>query len=141
MKMIHGTIPLAALSAAILLMLTPLPLKGQVAPEVRTPRVIRLDPAAQGRSQHFDGPPGTYTMRSGYMVLAPTQSVGRHSTRTNEEAVIVLAGSGEMRISNGPVLQLRPYSVLYVPPETEHDVFNTGADTLRYVWVVARAIP
>jgi quercetin dioxygenase-like cupin family protein len=75
------------------------------------------------------------------MVLAPTQSVGRHSTRTNEEAVIVLAGSGEMRISNGPVLQLRPYSVLYVPPETEHDVFNTGADTLRYVWVVARAIP
>jgi mannose-6-phosphate isomerase-like protein (cupin superfamily) len=29
---------------------------------------------------------------------------------------------------------------LYCPPSTEHDVFNTGTTTLRYVYVVSRAV-
>ena len=78
-------------------------------------------------------------MRSGYMVLAPSKSVGKHSTRHNEEAVIVLAGTGEMRIVNGPTLKLTPYCVAYCPPATEHDVINTARDTLRYIWLVAKA--
>jgi quercetin dioxygenase-like cupin family protein len=80
-------------------------------------------------------------MRSGYMVLAPSRSVGKHSTRANEEAVIVLTGKAEMRITGGPTLQLRGYSIAYCPPMTEHDVVNTGADTLRYIWLVAKAQP
>jgi len=87
----------------------------------------------------FIGPPGTVTMRSGYMVLAPLKSVGKHTTGRNEEALITLAGMGEIRIVNGPTLMLKPYSVAYCPPVTEHDVINTGTDTLRYIWLVAEA--
>ena len=78
-------------------------------------------------------------MHSGYMVLAHSKSVGKHSTRGYEEAVIVLSGSGEMRITDGPTFTLKPYTVAYCPPLTEHDVVNTGADTLRYIWLVAKA--
>jgi mannose-6-phosphate isomerase-like protein (cupin superfamily) len=104
------------------------------------PRLIQLDPTAVDSMDIFTGPPGTVTMRSGYMVLAPGKSVGRHSTKRNEEALIVLSGSGEMRIVNGSTIRLSPYCVAYCPPATEHDVFNTGQDTLRYIWLVAQAM-
>jgi quercetin dioxygenase-like cupin family protein len=104
-----------------------------------TPHGISLDPAAQKSVDLFQGPPETVTMRSGYVVLAPGQSVGKHSTRGYEESVTILAGTGEMRITGGETLKLRRFSVGYCPPQTEHDVFNTGTDTLRYIWLVARA--
>ena len=78
-------------------------------------------------------------MRSGYMVLAPSKSAGKHSTKTYEEAIIVLSGFGEMRMTGKSTLNLRPYSVAYCPPMTEHDVINTGSDTLRYIWLAAKA--
>lgn len=105
------------------------------------PRIIQLDPSANDSMEILAGPPGTSTMHSGYMVLAPGTSVGAHSTRGYEETVIVLAGSGEMRIVNGQTLLLKPYSVAYCPPRTEHNVVNTGTDTLRYIWLVAKAMP
>jgi len=78
-------------------------------------------------------------MRSGSIVLQPKESVGKHSTGANEEVLVVFAGQGEMRTADGTVLQLRPYAVSYCPPDTEHDVFNTGSEPLRYVYVVAKA--
>ncbi len=78
-------------------------------------------------------------MFSGYMVLPPSKSVGKHSTKSYEEAVIVLSGTGEMRITDGPTFKLRPYTIAYCPPLTEHDVTNNGGDTLRYIWLVAKA--
>ena len=103
------------------------------------PRLIQLNQAAVESCDVFKGPPETVTMHSGYMVLAPSKSVGKHSTRGYEEAVIVLSGAGEMRITGGPTFTLAPYTVAYCPPLTEHDVINTGADTLRYIWLVAKA--
>jgi len=129
----------ASLSAAFVITAIPFPAGAQSTSPQRTPHVIRLDPAAIESTDIFKGPPETYTMRSGYMVLAPSKSVGKHSTRGNEEAVIVLAGKGEMRITGGPTLQLSGYSIAYCPPMTEHDVVNTGSDTLRYIWLVAKA--
>jgi mannose-6-phosphate isomerase-like protein (cupin superfamily) len=78
-------------------------------------------------------------MRSGSIVLLPSKNVGKHSTGDNEEALVVFAGSGEMRMANGTILNLKPYVVAYCPPDTEHDVFNTGSEPLRYVYLVARA--
>jgi mannose-6-phosphate isomerase-like protein (cupin superfamily) len=101
--------------------------------------VIALDASAIQPIDVFKGPPETYTMRSGYMILGPSRSVGKHSTRGNEEALIVLAGTGEMRITGGKSFPLRAYVVAYCPPFTEHDVVNTGQDTLRYIWLVAKA--
>jgi quercetin dioxygenase-like cupin family protein len=102
------------------------------------PRVIQLNPAATDSTDVFKGPPDTYTMRSGYMVLAPGKSVGRHSTRNNEEALVMLSGTAEVAIAGGPPLLVKALSVAYCPPSTEHNVTNIGKDTLRYVWLVAR---
>jgi mannose-6-phosphate isomerase-like protein (cupin superfamily) len=79
-------------------------------------------------------------MHSGLVVLAPGKSVGKHSTKGNEEMLVVLEGQGEMRIAGGKDLPFTKEMALYCPPATEHDVFNTGATTLRYVYVVSRAV-
>jgi mannose-6-phosphate isomerase-like protein (cupin superfamily) len=110
--------------------------KNTIKPE---PKLVALDKLSPDSAQVFNGPPETVTMRSGYMVLGPTKSVGRHSTKNNEEAIVVLSGTGEMKIIRGSTLHLRPYCVAYCPPNTEHDVTNTGTDTLRYVYIVVRA--
>jgi quercetin dioxygenase-like cupin family protein len=120
-------------------MVFPVPTGAQSASPQRTPHVVQLNPTAFKPTDVFKGPPQTYSMRSGYMVLAPTTSVGKHSTRGHEEAIIVLAGKGEMRVTGQPALSLRAYSIAYCPPMTEHDVVNTGQDTLRYIWLVAKA--
>jgi oxalate decarboxylase/phosphoglucose isomerase-like protein (cupin superfamily) len=44
-----------------------------------------------------------------------------------------------MLLGDGSVLQLKPHVVAYCPPDTEHDVRNTGDKPLRYLYVVARA--
>lgn len=103
------------------------------------PKVVRIDPSALGYTPLLSGPPETVTMRSGSMVLLPGHSVGKHSTGENEEAIVVLAGTGEMRMSDGSALPLDRHSVAYCPPATEHDVVNTSAEPLRYVYVVASA--
>jgi len=103
------------------------------------PKLIILDQTLPDSAQVLNGPPETVTMRSGYMVLAPSKSVGKHSTRDNEEAIVVLSGTGEMKIIGGSTFHLLPYYVVYCPPNTEHDVMNIGTDTLRYIYIVARA--
>jgi quercetin dioxygenase-like cupin family protein len=103
------------------------------------PMVVRLDPSGVAYTPLLKGPPETATMRSGSVILLPTQSVGKHSTGENEEAIVVLAGKGEMRLADGTALRLERDFVAYCPPATEHDVVNTGEDLLRYVYVVAKA--
>ena len=102
-------------------------------------QLIQLDRWSPDSAQILGGPPQTFTMRSGYMVLPPHKSVGRHSTKTYEESLVILAGEGEFKIRGGTTLHLHPYCVVYCPPNTEHDVTNTGTDTMRYVYIVAKA--
>jgi quercetin dioxygenase-like cupin family protein len=103
------------------------------------PMVVNLDPATKGYARVLPGPPSTYSMRSGHVVLAPGQSVGKHSTGGFEEVVIVFEGKGKMTITDGPELTLAQGSVAYCPPHREHDVTNTGSQPLRYLYVVAAA--
>lgn len=103
------------------------------------PKSVQIDPAATADMRVLGGPPETSTMRSGAVVLLPSKSVGRHNTGDYEEAVVVLAGRGEMRLADGTVMNLKPFIVAYCPPGTEHDVTNTGSEPLRYVYVVAKA--
>jgi quercetin dioxygenase-like cupin family protein len=101
--------------------------------------VVRIDPSSADYTPLLRGPPETATMRSGSVVLLPGQSVGRHTTGECEEAIVVLAGSGELRTADGDALRLDRHSVAYCPPATEHNVVNTGTEPLRYVYIVARA--
>jgi mannose-6-phosphate isomerase-like protein (cupin superfamily) len=110
----------------------------QKAPPLRG-KVVQIDPLAVESKPLLSGPPETVTMRSGSIVLLPARNVGRHTTGNNEEVLVVFSGGGEMRLADGTVLNLKPYAILYCPPDMEHDVFNTGNEPLRYVYLVARA--
>jgi oxalate decarboxylase/phosphoglucose isomerase-like protein (cupin superfamily) len=116
-----------------------LPEQVQCGTGVPRPGVVLLDPAAVGYSPVLGGPPQTATMRAGSVVLQPGDAVGAHTTGDYEEVLVVLAGTGEMRLGDGSVLRLAAHCVAYCPPVTGHDVVNTGTAPLRYVYVVARA--
>ena len=100
--------------------------------------LVELSDTISDYQQVFSGHPQTASMRSGLVVLLPSKSVGIHSTENYEEAVVVLSGSGEMRITGGETLYLKPNSVAYCPPHTEHDVVNTSSQPLRYLYIVAK---
>ena len=99
-------------------------------------RVIRL--ANEGKEQALlSGPPDTVSMRSGLITLLPQQTVGKHTTGHHEEMLVILEGEGKMLFDDGTSLAIAANHVLYCPPETGHDVINTGAGTLRYIYVVS----
>lgn len=100
-------------------------------------KVIPLDSAGRDYLQVLGGPPESVTMKSGLVILAPGKSVGKHSTGAHEELLVILAGHGEMIFKDGSTLDVQANHALYCPPETEHDVKNTGTETLRYVYIVA----
>jgi len=100
-------------------------------------KVIPFESSGQAIQPLLSGPPETVTMRSGLVTLAPGQSVGKHSTGQHEEMLVILAGQGEMIFKDGSKLGVAADHALYCPPETEHDVKNTGSEALRYVYVVA----
>ena len=125
--------------AIVAVLAAPLSLAAQARTAHPTPKLFVLDSASTSYREILGGPPATVTMRSGHVVLAPGASVGQHSTEHNEEVVIVFSGSGELRIAGGKTLALRPGAVAYSPPETVHNVVNTGTTPLRYLYVVSRA--
>lgn len=102
-------------------------------------KVIALDNAGQREQMLLSGPPETVTMKSGLVVLQPGQTVGKHSTGQHEEELVVLEGQGKMIFHDGSHLDIAANHVLYCPPETEHDVLNTGTGVLRYVFIVTSA--
>ena len=98
-------------------------------------------------------PPDSVRFKSRVVELAPGDSVGLHVTHQREEIVVVLEGNGELRLPNadgdqeagaskaglggeGRVLALSAGQAAYVPPETLHDIHNTGDAPLRYIYIV-----
>lgn len=85
------------------------------------------------------GKPQTCGMRSGRVRLAPGQSIGLHSTKGNEELLVFLSGSGIAQIGQDTRLAVGVGKVAYIPPQTSHDIMNTGTSPLVYVFCVAPA--
>ncbi len=85
----------------------------------------------------LNGRPESMGMKSGYIVLSPGKSVGKHGTGHHEELLVVLEGAGEILFKDGSKLLVKANTAVYCPPETEHDVMNSGSQVLRYVYVVA----
>jgi mannose-6-phosphate isomerase-like protein (cupin superfamily) len=90
----------------------------------------------------LDGFPHTMGIKSGHVILQPGENVGEHVTEGKEEAIIVLKGKAMVLCGNDdePIVALER-SVVYVPPETKHDVKNIGNDILEYVYVVSPVNP
>jgi len=102
------------------------------------PKAVDLDCPGKDYLRVLGGPPESVTMLSGVVSLAPHKSVGKHSTGGYEELLVGLEGLGEMGFGDGSRLSVKAHHALYCPPETEHDVTNTGHGVLRYVYVAAR---
>ena len=102
------------------------------------PKVIKLDTEGKEYVRLLGGPPESVTMRSGAVTLQPGKTVGKHNTESYEELIIVLEGEGLIILSGGKQLDIKVGTLLYCPPDTEHDVKNTGSTTLTYIYVVAK---
>jgi mannose-6-phosphate isomerase-like protein (cupin superfamily) len=102
------------------------------------PKVIKIEHRGQEYVRLLGGPPESVSMRSGAVCLQPGGNVGKHSTGCNEELLIILEGEGSLLHGESKKLDMAAGNVLYCPPETEHDVRNTGAGVLRYIYVTAR---
>jgi mannose-6-phosphate isomerase-like protein (cupin superfamily) len=76
-------------------------------------------------------------LHSGRVRLLPGQDCGRHSTGNHEELIVVIEGEGELEVDGVGRTQIRSGMVAYNPPQTEHNVFNTGTQPLAYIYVVA----
>jgi mannose-6-phosphate isomerase-like protein (cupin superfamily) len=103
------------------------------------PKVIHLDPGDQSYLKLLSGPPETRSIKSGLVTLSPGKSIGLHSTKSNEEVIVPLAGCGQLQIGDHDPIELSTDVIAYVPPQTEHDVINTGSIDLRYIFIVAKA--
>ena len=87
----------------------------------------------------LEGTPQTRGMRSGRVHLPPGQACGQHSTKNHEELLVFLTGQGELLVGDGDRLVVGAGKVAYIPPETLHDVRNTGSEPLAYIYCVAPA--
>lgn len=137
MKTSHLRVRAVALTLLLLALIAPLSVEGGAGALI--PKVIPLESSGRDISPVLTGPPESVKMKSGLVVLAPGKSVGKHSTQQNEELLVVFEGHGEMTFYDGSKLPVKANSAVYCPPETEHNVTNTGTGLLRYVHVVSSA--
>ena len=87
----------------------------------------------------LEGQPQTHGMRSGRVYLKPGEACGQHSTKHHEELLVFLAGQGELLIGENDRFAVGAGKTVYIPPETLHDVRNTGSQALTYIYCVAPA--
>jgi mannose-6-phosphate isomerase-like protein (cupin superfamily) len=86
------------------------------------------------------GLPQTCGMRSGRVYLKPGEECGLHSTENNEETLVFLSGKGTALIGEKQdALEVGQGKVCYIPPHTAHNISNTGAEPLVYIYCVAPA--
>lgn len=104
------------------------------------PRVISLGDGTAKYQPVLEGAPDSIALHSGVVTLGPGSSVGMHSTKGWEELITVLEGQGELQIAGHDPLPIEPGVAAYCPPQSDHDVVNTGSGTLRYIFVVTQVM-
>lgn len=75
-------------------------------------------------------------LKSGSVVLEPGESIGAHVTESKEEFIIIIKGKADVQLEAGRLIRARRLSAVYIPPETTHDVKNSGTSVLHYIYVV-----
>ena len=101
------------------------------------PFVMALPVSEQKRFEILNGN-NSVIMHSGFVTLAEGESIGEHSTGEHEELIIVLEGSGEIEAEGNGRNKIKGGEAAYNPPHTKHNVFNTGKDELKYVYIVSK---
>jgi quercetin dioxygenase-like cupin family protein len=70
-------------------------------------------------------------MRNGFVRLKHGESVGWHTTGKNGEESITLEGRGETLIEGEWARACVSPRLVYLPPQTRHNVANTAEDLLE----------
>lgn len=89
----------------------------------------------KGYQRLIPGAPTTHGMKSGRVYLEPGADCGVHSTEDKEEQLVFLTGQGTAVIA-GEKLAVGEGKICYIPPQTEHNIHNTGTEPLTYVFCV-----
>jgi mannose-6-phosphate isomerase-like protein (cupin superfamily) len=86
----------------------------------------------------LNGRPQTCGMRSGRVFLKPGEECGQHSTKNHEEVLVFLSGRGTALIGEGESpLEVSQGRICYISPHTLHNIKNTNAEPLVYIYCVA----
>ncbi len=100
--------------------------------------VVELQ-SAEGFQRLLDDKSQTCGMKAGRVYLNPGESCGQHSTKEREELLVFLSGSGQAVIEGSDAFDVGSGKVAYIPPQTFHNIKNTGDEPLIYVYCVAPA--
>lgn len=101
-------------------------------------KIVKLETGSKYQ-RLFSQDSGTCGIKAGHVILKEKEEVGEHSTGSMEEALIILKGKGELIVNKKRGLNFKENMVLYVPPETIHNVKNTGTEPLEYIFITSNA--
>ena len=77
-------------------------------------------------------------LRSGLVTLRSGESIGEHVTTNKEEAIIILKGLATVCFGKNKKLKAKSNSLVFIPPETVHNVMNFGSKILQYVYITTQ---
>jgi quercetin dioxygenase-like cupin family protein len=100
------------------------------------PKVVSLK-GEQKYTRLLGGIPETCGMKSGHIRLRPGEEVGEHKSAGREEAIVILKGRADVFIEGKLSFTAKEGNLVYLPPETLHNVKNGGEQDLTYVYIVA----
>ncbi len=92
----------------------------------------------KGYQRLIPGAPTTHGMKSGRVYLEPGADCGVHSTEDKEEQLVFLSGTGTAIIGEEDI-PVGVGKVCYIPPQTQHNILNTGTEPLVYIFCVTPA--
>ncbi|HVO76253.1 MAG TPA: cupin domain-containing protein [Ignavibacteriaceae bacterium] len=110
--------------------------KVQTAQNNAAPFVVSLSKNGSLHSPILDGFK-SLRMKSALINLRPGENVGSHNSVNKEELLIVLEGIGEVHAEGLGKQEVKKDSVIYIPPNNQHDVKNTGDIPLRYIYITS----
>lgn len=102
------------------------------------PKIVKLEFGSKYQ-RLFNKDSGTWGIKSGHVILKNGEEIGEHSTNGLEEALVILKGKGQLVIDKEERLDFEDNSVLYIPPDTIHNIKNTGNGILEYIFITSYA--
>jgi mannose-6-phosphate isomerase-like protein (cupin superfamily) len=103
------------------------------------PKIITFNPDSTSYQEIFDGEKDSVVFYSGVVTVLPNSSGHVHSTEIYEEMIVVLEGEGQVRVTKQNNLDIKFGTIAFIPPNTEHQVFNTGKKNFKYIYIATKS--
>jgi mannose-6-phosphate isomerase-like protein (cupin superfamily) len=87
-----------------------------------------------------DADPAWAIREIGWMTLAPGHSIGLHGHTDNDDAYIIVSGTGEFTDSTGKTFPVAARDVTVAHPGQKHALKNTGKEPLFFLDIVSKNV-